>query len=651
MTKDEYYHILSPYKYTSFDLFDTLMFRMVPHPAMIFDTAERWYHAKYHQHIHQFRLKREYAENEARHLSNKEITLKDIYKRLPLSSVDKERMMSLECDCEVANCIPNTIMVDIANHCFQEGKTIIITTDMYLPRETIVRILNKIGVPFHFLFTSGEEGVTKRSGKLFPVILDKLQIRADELIHMGDDDNNDIIQPHNIGIRTTKRLVSLTPNHPALSIGYNILGPFMASFSLWLHRVKEEEKLDKLYFIAREGYFMKVAYEALFPEEKHLCRYIHLNKNLLRLPSLFDEQPSNSFIQMLPPRNDYSWMELFVFFHIEDLEELCTHIKKFDKAFDENNRLSKADLSKAYHQNILKIVLKFLNPRIEEQYNLFMQYINDNQFLNSRIGLVNNSLKGNGQKVLERILSKKNIPHHIIGLQLSATQECKSELGKNMRNFFSENSSHPYASYTFIDHALIVEHLLFENAGTALYFKKDENNNPVVICDDIGIEEKNIPLKNEIQEYALQYLRNIPINIQHNLSSEAISDLCSFLSRPSKAEATYIRQFYDVDIDGCNHLINDKPFSKRYIYLKDKPPYARWIEGYLALNNVSPFEMYIFKLRRILLNTLSNKSGILTFLKYILSESIHKLTHVSGYLLYKSYRIIKLRVVMFNKRV
>ena len=651
MSRDDFISILLPFQYVSFDLFDTLMFRTVSQPAMIFDIAEEWYRIRFDKQINQFRLKREYAENEARNLSNKEITIEDIYKRISLSSIDRKRMMEIECECESSNCIANPIMVDIANKCYQAGKTIIITTDMYLPHETIYRILSKIGVSFHHLFISGEEGVTKQSGKLFPVILNKLNIKADDLIHIGDDDNNDIAQPEKIGIKAAKRLVSFMPNHPAQTIGYNILGPFMASFCLWLHRVKEEEKLNKLYFVAREGYFMKVAYETLFPEEKHLCEYIHLNKNILRLPSLYGEQPFKTFLSMLPPRKDYSWMELFLFLHIKNIEQLCSHIKKHVGSFDENKKFSGANLSEEHHQEIFKLVIEFLNSDIEEQRGLLIQYLKNKKLFSYQVGLINNSLNGNGQSILEKILSHEKISYHIKGIQVSATQACRTTLGKRMRDFFSENTRHPYASNIFIDHALIIEHLLFENAGTALYLKKGEDAKPIVICDEIGVEEKNIVFKEEIQRFAIQYLQNTPIDIQKNIAAKAISNLCSFLSFPSKAEASFIRQFYDVDIDGNNHLINEKPFSKRYIYFKDKPPYARWIEGYLVLHDVSSMEMRLFLLRRILLNTLSNNSNILAFLTYIVSASFYKLTNLSSYLFYKSYCFIKLRIIIIKKLV
>lgn len=62
-------------------------------------------------------------------------------------------------------------MIAVWKWCRRQGKKIVITTDMYLSRNVIQSILVKIGVDYDFLFISGEENVTKRTGKLFPMCL------------------------------------------------------------------------------------------------------------------------------------------------------------------------------------------------------------------------------------------------------------------------------------------------------------------------------------------------------------------------------------------------------------------------------------------------------------------------------------------------
>lgn len=66
-------------------------------------------------------------------------------------------------------------------------------------------MFNKLGIKADFLFISSEERETKRSGKLFQILLKKLNVPAAQVLHIGDDDNNDIYQAMNNGIDSLER--------------------------------------------------------------------------------------------------------------------------------------------------------------------------------------------------------------------------------------------------------------------------------------------------------------------------------------------------------------------------------------------------------------------------------------------------------------
>ena len=56
----------------------------------------------------------------------------------------------------------------------------------------------------------------------------------------------------------------------------------MVDFCQWLHQMKEKKHLNKLFFVAREGYLIQKVYATLYPEETDSLVYVRLNKNLLR---------------------------------------------------------------------------------------------------------------------------------------------------------------------------------------------------------------------------------------------------------------------------------------------------------------------------------------------------------------------------------
>ena len=69
-------------------------------------------------------------------------------------------------------------------------KKVVVTTDMYLDRDTIERILQRIGAEYDRLFISCESGKTKLSGELFEVVLHDLKIESNDICHIGDNQKN-----------------------------------------------------------------------------------------------------------------------------------------------------------------------------------------------------------------------------------------------------------------------------------------------------------------------------------------------------------------------------------------------------------------------------------------------------------------------------
>ena len=107
--------IINNYKYVSFDIFDTLIFRTVKNPEDIFDIVEYRYNSILgNRKVHGFRKNRIKAERMARSLNNHhEITINRIYELLPYKSEVKTKLMDIEKQIEVENCVPNVPMINV----------------------------------------------------------------------------------------------------------------------------------------------------------------------------------------------------------------------------------------------------------------------------------------------------------------------------------------------------------------------------------------------------------------------------------------------------------------------------------------------------------------------------------------------------------
>ena len=143
------------YKVVSFDIFDTLLKRNVSKPTDVFGYIEQKFG------IENFKQKRIEAERIARSQSfDSEISLMDIYNQYGIDYSNVE----LQAESELLTLNQDMFLV------FQEAvknKTVILTSDMYLPETFIVDILNREGITgYHKLYLSSTVGVTKNNGKI-----------------------------------------------------------------------------------------------------------------------------------------------------------------------------------------------------------------------------------------------------------------------------------------------------------------------------------------------------------------------------------------------------------------------------------------------------------------------------------------------------
>ena len=283
---------ISKYDYISFDVFDTLIFRTVSKPENIFKIVQVLYCQKYEKKISNFYKKRLEAERTARaKMGEHDVTLNEIYENLEYSQETKEILKVIEIDVELNNCVPNQPMVEFAKQCTEQGKKIVITTDMYLPRTFFQKLLKKLNLEAYAIIISSEERETKRTGKLYPILLNRLGVNANNIVHIGDDPNNDLFQAQRNGICSIERWLdkpdmpfkySMTNdliedhidmlyqlfynesnNQSAYDVGFSILGPFLYGFCTWLH--EQKIKYNQAFVCCKGGVFDRAMLQNFIP--------------------------------------------------------------------------------------------------------------------------------------------------------------------------------------------------------------------------------------------------------------------------------------------------------------------------------------------------------------------------------------------------
>ena len=180
---------LLKYDVISFDIFDTCIFRKLDKPSDLFDCLEKEFDIRGFKDI---RIKAELNARAKTKKPNGEIDIYDIYDEIlkvyPSFTCQAEK----EIDLELNYCYANSYMLEVFNILKENNKTIIAISDMYLPKTTIEKILNKSNfIGFDNLFVSNEHKCNKGNGKLFKVA--QKIYKNKKIIHIGDNYFADVL--------------------------------------------------------------------------------------------------------------------------------------------------------------------------------------------------------------------------------------------------------------------------------------------------------------------------------------------------------------------------------------------------------------------------------------------------------------------------
>ena len=308
-------------KAISFDLFDTLAERDFVEPHELFNLIEPRIRKLVNNKNFQFYYIRRQSEIDLRRESRGEfeITLDQIYERFSrycsITNDDLEKIKNIEIAAEIELVHPKKEMVREYYFAKLHCKSVSIITDIYLNEKVIKSILEKIGISdYNHLLVSAESKTRKHNGTIYPEYLDILSknygIDASECLHIGDNKQADGLMAKKHGLKSyvfpkamdnyKQSLIaqamrgSLNQLGVSSSIinglfankynaghwfkvnkdslfksdeynyGYMAIGPLVAGFTQWLYRRAKKLGIKELYFLSRDGWVLKQAYDRLY---------------------------------------------------------------------------------------------------------------------------------------------------------------------------------------------------------------------------------------------------------------------------------------------------------------------------------------------------------------------------------------------------
>ncbi len=293
---------LIQYNVISFDIFDTLIFRPFSEPADLF------YIMGEKLGYMDFKRIRMECEGIARkkkfdQSGSYEVNLSEIWDEVEKKTgIPATLGYKLEIETELKFCYPNPYMKQVYDRLVSAGKHIIITSDMYLPKSIMQKLLEKCNYSdYEDLYVSCDYQESKYTGTLYNKVLENAKSKYGEplsIIHVGDNDNSDFVQAKKAGLDAFHypninknsllyRTYDISPiiggayrgivNNKLYSgattmnlyqeYGFIYGGLFIVGYCHFIHEYCHNNKIEKLLFLSRDGEIIKCVYDMLYPNE------------------------------------------------------------------------------------------------------------------------------------------------------------------------------------------------------------------------------------------------------------------------------------------------------------------------------------------------------------------------------------------------
>jgi predicted HAD superfamily hydrolase len=281
----------------SFDFFDTLFVRSLLNPEDAFDILGKRFG------ISDFRNLRRAAQTKAfrrMHQQDlKEITLAGIYTCFDRLAVAPEEIMRAEYELELSLVHPNAELIELFLKIVASGKTVVLTSDMYLPVEFFNEAFRRHDLPLVPMFVSASSNATKRDqGDLFDIVASELKLTPGQILHIGDNLHSDVKQAIAKGLIAfhyqeyrsppllkhsapeasvargllRKHINEIKPNS-YMELGFLYGGPAAVGFLDWITVQAQRDNIDHVLFLARDGYVLECIAKSCIDNQLPPCSY------------------------------------------------------------------------------------------------------------------------------------------------------------------------------------------------------------------------------------------------------------------------------------------------------------------------------------------------------------------------------------------
>jgi predicted HAD superfamily hydrolase len=616
----------------SFDVFDTLIARPVEVPADAYQFLEVEALKISNGGTEDFARVRLTAEVETRNSSTEgEITLDQIYAHIKnhyqLTDETLEKIKQKEIELEISLVQRRSIGYKLWNIAKASRKPITVISDMYLPGDVVLKMLDKTGYSdYKKLYVSSNYGVRKKEGPLFDIVIKDQDLNASTHLHIGDNKlaDGEMAQARGMHAFRIPRAIDRMRSNPHFAkifnprlgvgeksrsviaglianklfdmpsgdleqntlfmgsphrLGYAAIGPLLSAYMLWLTRRAKTEGVSRLYFLSREGWILKEIYDQLNKENPSAVpsTYLYCSRRAARVAAIRNisditavaSQPFEAGVRLERLLNQR--------FGLEVSSEVEARIA--NSVFESSEALLASDSQGRVAFSQLCVTLsEFILSRSEVEREVYLQYLNESGLTSeSNPAVVDIGWKANMQGSLGALIDRPLKGYYYATLQGVERWEIR---GHSVSGFAGDSLTIGHEG-SIINNRHLCEFLTCKADGSLIHFSR---SNSGVLSPQLRQDEGQSIRNNLIDEIHMGAI-NFAADLQYRFGS-MIENL---IIDPQLAERVF-KQFVESPTAPDAQLLAGQFFEdafggvdKKFVIANDRKGISVWTRGAQAL--------------------------------------------------------------------
>lgn len=302
----------------------------------------------------------------------------------------------------------------------------------------------------------------------------------------------------------------------AEKIGYKYFVPFLYGLCNWLKIELNRNEINNVFFLARDGFIIKKAYETLFNNADNNNKYMYLSRRSLSLPAMkmcSSIEEIHNFL-VLPP--SFYINDLLDIFDIKISDEILKSkygIEK-DEIFYRTNYKDNSKILQILKDNKSKIM-----HEIENQSNFFLDYTKNIGF-RGNVAIVDIGWHNSIQYLLNACFENE-YNGKIYGYYIGVYKDSK-KLPKNNIVYgylYNENNRKSNLKYKTFAFVALLESLFLAQEGTTLKYTKNNGDIVPLLREYEYKDEKQMEsIIKEIQKGAIHFCEDFKKKLDYNIN-------------------------------------------------------------------------------------------------------------------------------------